>query len=50
MRCAIRREGNMHEDGEPDTRGLEEFEDGSPVSERSKKSDVGRCGHGHTTR
>ena len=29
IRSAIRREGNMHEDGESDTRELEESEEGS---------------------
>ena len=41
IRCAIRREGNMHEDGESDTRELEESDEGSLISARSRKSDVG---------
>ena len=38
---AIRREGDVHEDGESDTSELEEFEEGRQMSKRSGKSDVG---------
>ena len=41
IRCASRREGNMHEDGESDVRELEETEEGSQISQRRGKSDVG---------
>ena len=46
VRCARRREGNMHEDYESDTRELEETEEGSQISEASRTSDVGDAGMG----
>ena len=41
LKYTIRREGNMHEDSESDTREWEETEEGSQISERSTKSDLG---------
>ena len=37
LKYTIRREGNMHEDCEADTREWEETEEGSQISERSTK-------------
>ena len=37
---AVRREGDMHEDGQPDRRELGETEEGMQTSERSARSDV----------
>ena len=50
IRRAIRREGNMHEDGESDTRELEETEEGSQISVRSRNGDVGDADSRNTTR
>ena len=38
--CAIRSEGSVHEDGEPDSRQLAEAEEGRQVFERGTESDV----------
>ena len=44
IRCAVRCGGYMQKDVESDTRELEEAEEGSRISERSGKSDLGDAG------
>ena len=46
---ATRRERDMHEDGEPDTRKLEKVEECVHILEESGKGDVGDAGRGNTT-